>query len=49
MVDHDQVKYWVNSKLENEATDLNGTKGKLLFQTEGAGVYFRNILPAPHK
>ena len=49
VVDHDQVKYWVNSKLENEATDLNGTKGKLLFQTEGAGVYFRNILPAPHK
>jgi hypothetical protein len=43
VLDHDHVKYWVNGKLANEATDLNATKGKLLFQTEGAETYYRNI------
>jgi hypothetical protein len=43
VVDHDHVKYWVNGKLANEATDLNATKGKLLFQTEGAECYYRDI------
>ena len=49
VVDQDHVKYWVNGKLVNEATDLNATKGKLLFQTEGAEVYYRNIELAPLK
>jgi hypothetical protein len=49
VVDHDHVKYWVNGKLVNEATDLNASKGKLLFQTEGAEVYYRNIEMAPLK
>jgi Domain of Unknown Function (DUF1080) len=49
VVDHDHVKYWVNGKLVNEATDLNATKGKLLFQTEGAETYYRDIKIAPLK
>jgi hypothetical protein len=49
VLDHDHVKYWVNGKLANEATDLNATKGKLLFQTEGAECYFRNLKIAPLK
>jgi hypothetical protein len=49
-VDHNHVKYWVNSKLVNEARDLNATKGKLLlFHTEGAEIYYRNSLHAPLK
>jgi Domain of Unknown Function (DUF1080) len=43
VLDRDHVKYWVNGKLVNEATDLNATKGKLLFQTEGAETYYRNL------
>jgi hypothetical protein len=49
VVDHEHVTYWVNGKLVNEATDLNATKGKLLFQTEGAETYYRNIKIAPLK
>lgn len=47
VVDHDHVKYFVNGKLVNEATDLNATKGKILFQTEGAETYYRNLEIAP--
>jgi hypothetical protein len=49
VVDHDHVKYYVNGKLVNEATDLNATKGKILFQTEGAETYYRNLEIAPLK
>jgi hypothetical protein len=49
VLDHDHVKYYVNGKLANEATDLKWTKGKLLFQTEGAECYFRNLKIAPLK
>ena len=49
IVDHDHVKYFVNGKLVNEATDLNAVKGKILFQTEGAEVYYRNLEIAPLK
>lgn len=47
VVDHDHVKYFVNGNLVNEATDLNATKGKILFQTEGAETYYRNLEIAP--
>lgn len=49
IVDHDHVKYWVNGKLVNEATNLNATKGKILFQTEGAETFYRNLQIAPLK
>jgi hypothetical protein len=49
VVDHDHATYYVNGKLVNEATDLNATKGKLLFQTEGAETYYRNLEIAPLK
>jgi hypothetical protein len=49
VVDNDHVKYYVNGKLVNEATDLNATKGKILFQTEGAETYYRNLEIAPLK
>ncbi len=43
----DHVWYYVNGKLVNEGTDLNATKGRILFQTEGAEVYYRNLEIAP--
>jgi hypothetical protein len=49
VVDHDHVKYWVNGKLVNEATELNATKGKILFQTEGAETFYRHLEIAPLK
>jgi hypothetical protein len=49
VVDHDHVKYFVNGKFVNEATDLNATKGKILFQREGAETYYRNLEIAPLK
>jgi hypothetical protein len=49
VVDHDHVKYFVNGKLVNEGTEMNATKGKILFQTEGAEVFFRNLKIAPLK
>jgi hypothetical protein len=49
IVDHDHVKYFVNGKLVNEATDLNASRGKILFQTEGAETFYRNLEIAPLK
>ena len=49
VVDHEHVKYFVNGKLVNEATDLNATRGKILFQTEGAETFYRNLELAPLK
>jgi Domain of Unknown Function (DUF1080) len=49
VVDHNHVTYFVNGKLVNEATDLNAAKGKILFQTEGAETYYRNLEIAPLK
>ncbi|WP_263357822.1 3-keto-disaccharide hydrolase [Acidicapsa ligni] len=49
VVDHDHVRYFVNGKLVNEATDLNATKGKILFQTEGAETFYRHLEIAPLK
>ncbi len=37
------VKLIVNGVEQNEGTDAEITKGKILFQSEGAEIYFRNI------
>ena len=39
----DTVKYIVNGKVANEGRGSNLTRGKILFQSEGAEVFFRNI------
>ena len=49
VADGDAVKYWVNGKLVNEGTGAGLTRGKILFQSEGAGVFFRNIELRPLK
>lgn len=38
-----RLTYYVNGKLVNEGTDCSLTEGKLLFQSEGAEIYFRRI------
>ena len=43
VADGDTIKYIVNGKVANEGTGANRTRGKILFQSEGAEVYFRNI------
>lgn len=43
----DTLEYRVNGKLVNKAFDLSITRGKLLFQTEGAEVWYRDILLTP--
>jgi hypothetical protein len=43
------VWQYVNGKLANEATDTFPSSGKILFQSEGAEVYFRNIKLFPLK
>ena len=43
------VRQYVNGKLVNEGTDPFPKEGKILFQSEGAEVYFRNIQIAPLK
>ena len=43
----DTLEYRVNGKLVNKAFDLSVTRGKLLFQTEGAEVWYRDILLTP--
>jgi len=43
------VKQYVNGKLANEGTDAFPSSGKILFQSEGAEVYFRNIRLYPLK
>jgi hypothetical protein len=39
----DHVRYYVNGVLVNEGTRASLTKGKILFQSEGAEVFFRKI------
>ncbi len=41
--DGDSIKYLVNGKVVNEGTAVSPTRGKLLFQSEGAELFFRNI------
>jgi hypothetical protein len=43
------VRQYVNGKLANEGTDVFPANGKILFQSEGAEVYFRNISLFPLK
>jgi hypothetical protein len=43
------VWQYVNGKLANEGTDAFPTSGKILFQSEGAEVYFRNMKLYPLK
>lgn len=43
------VWQYVNGKLANEGTDAFPASGKILFQSEGAEVYFRNIKIYPLK
>jgi len=43
------VWQYVNGKLANEGTDAFPTSGKILFQSEGAEVFFRNIKLYPLK
>jgi hypothetical protein len=43
------VKQYVNGKLANEGTAPSPTEGKILFQSEGAEVFFRDINLYPLK
>ena len=43
VADGDSVKYFVNGKLVNEGTGAEPHLGKILFQSEGAEIFFRNI------
>ncbi len=47
--DGDHVKYWLNGVVVNEGTEATVTKGKILFQSEGAEVFFRKIVLRPLK
>ena len=49
IVEKGNVKYYVNGKLVLEGTDSNFTEGKLMFQSEGAEIYFRRIDLEPLK
>jgi Domain of Unknown Function (DUF1080) len=49
IVHGNDVKQYVNGKLANEGTDPFPTDGKILFQSEGAEVYFRNMKLYPLK
>jgi hypothetical protein len=43
------IKQYVNGKLVNEGTDPSPVSGKILFQSEGAEVFFRDIKLYPLK
>ena len=49
IADGDTIKYYLNGKLANEGTGVEPHKGKILFQSEGAEVYFRNMVVHPLK
>jgi hypothetical protein len=42
-----EIRYQVNGVLVNEGTGASARKGKILFQAEGAEVYFRKIILRP--
>jgi hypothetical protein len=39
----DTIKLVINGKLVNEGSEAERTKGKILLQSEGAEIYFRNV------
>jgi hypothetical protein len=43
------IRQYVNGKLANRGTDAFPAEGKILFQSEGAEVYFRNLKVYPLK
>lgn len=45
----DEIRQYVNGKLANKGTDPFPEQGKILFQSEGAEVFFRDIRIAPLK
>lgn len=45
--DGDKVINIVNGVVVNEGTEASVTKGKILLQSEGAEVYYRNIKLTP--
>ena len=47
--DGDKVKYLVNGTVVNEGSQASPTRGKILFQSEGAEVFFRKIELRPLK
>lgn len=49
VIDGNDVKQYVNGKLANEGTDPSPASGKILFQSEGAELYFRDMKLYPLK
>ncbi|HJZ97449.1 MAG TPA: DUF1080 domain-containing protein [Candidatus Solibacter sp.] len=49
IIEGGNLTYYVNGKLVNQATEATLTEGRLLFQSEGAEVYFRRIELQPLK
>lgn len=47
IADHDRVTYLVNGKLVNEGEGADPARGRILIQSEGAEVFFRNVELAP--
>ncbi|MGH9784242.1 MAG: 3-keto-disaccharide hydrolase, partial [Terriglobia bacterium] len=43
IADHGKVTFRINGKVANEGTGAQPARGRILFQSEGAEVYFRNI------
>jgi hypothetical protein len=43
IVEKGNLTYYVNGKLVNQGTDATVTEGKIMFQSEGAEIYFRKI------
>ena len=43
IADGDRVTYKVNGKLANEGSGAKPSRGRILFQSEGAEIFFRNI------
>jgi hypothetical protein len=47
--DGDKITNIVNGKVVNEGTKSSLTRGKIIFQSEGAEIYFRKIAVKPLK
>ncbi len=43
IADNEYIRYWVNGRLVNEGTNPSPIRGKILFQSEGAEIFFRSI------